>query len=158
MATGHHRFYRQVRVCGLKALELFSGMRLSVRGISFHWGHRPSSATGPTVVFCPASATVLHCGLSGLITVYGRRPPAPIEDLKELTALTDQILAAPLHAFKEEQVAIETGYLDGDDSLQRFLQLIQALKRQDHFLTLYGNQPLQEELIAIHRRLERFRK
>ena len=156
MTTGHHRFYRQVRVCGLKVLKLFSGIRLSVRGISFHWGHRPSSATGPAVVFCPASSTVLHCGLAGLITVYGRRPPAPIEDLKEITALGDQIMAAPLHACMSEPVTIETGYLDGDDSLQRLLQLIQALKRQNHFLTLYENRPLQEQLTGIQQRLGQF--
>ncbi len=128
----------------------------SIGDTTFHWKHRPVNSNGPAVVFFPASATTLNCGLAGLITVYGQKPPARIQDLSEIITLTGQILASPLAACKSDPATIDTHYLQGDQPLQRLQQVTGKLKRQDHFLTIFNDSFLQAQLNDLHERLEAF--
>ncbi len=121
-----------------------------------HWRHCPAHSSGPAVVIFPASLTTLNCGLAGLITVYGRKPPAHIQDLNEIVALAGQILGSPLAACHSEPSAVDTRYMQGDRPLQRLLQATRKLKRQDHFLTLFNDSFLQEQLNDLHERIDAF--
>jgi glutamine---fructose-6-phosphate transaminase (isomerizing) len=128
----------------------------AIGATTIHWGSRPANCRGPAVVFCPVRPATLNCGLSGLITVYGQPPPPAIHDLNEIVTLTQHILASPLVSCDADPVAIETRYMQGDQPLQRLLQATRRLKRQDHFLSIFNDPFLQEQLKDLHERIEAF--
>ena len=128
----------------------------TIRATTVHWGRRPSGCNGPAMVFCPAGQTTLSCGLAGLITVYGQQQPQAIHDLNEITALAQRILAAPLVSRDSDAAAVEACCAKSDQPMQQLMQATRRLKRQDHFLTIFNDPFLQEQLKDLHERLEAF--
>jgi glucosamine--fructose-6-phosphate aminotransferase (isomerizing) len=128
----------------------------TIGATTVHWGHRPPGCSGPAVVFCPARQATLNCGLAGLITVYGQQPPQAIHDLNEIVALAQRILSSPLTSCDSDAAAMEALCMQGDQTLQQLMKATRGLKRQDHFLTIFNDPFLQEQLKDLHERIEKF--
>jgi glutamine---fructose-6-phosphate transaminase (isomerizing) len=156
MSIQHDYRYRPIRDGYRNILVRIGALMDSMRAVTFHWGHRPARSTGPAVVLLPASASTLHCGLAGLITVYGRKKPAPLQHLQETTALTEQIMAAPLAPLLSDPAAVDKHYLQGDESIERLIQFVRTLRLPENFLALYREAPRQEQLKALYLSLEQF--
>jgi glucosamine--fructose-6-phosphate aminotransferase (isomerizing) len=128
----------------------------TIGATTFHWAHRPPGCKGPAIVFCPAGHATLNCGLAGLIAVYGHQPPQAIHDLNELVTQAQRILAVPLTSCNADADAIEACCNKGDQTLRQLMQATRTLKRQDHFLTIFNDPFLQEQLKDLNERIEAF--
>ncbi len=156
MSTPYRQVYRSISNYFLNLSIRFKYLRHHLQRTTWHWKYRPAQTNGPAVVLFPVSATTLNCGLAGLITVYGQKPPARIQDLSEIVTLTGQVLGAPLAAVHADPSAIVAQYMQGDQPVQKLLEATGKLKRQDHFLTLFNDTFLQEQLTDLRERIEEF--
>jgi glucosamine--fructose-6-phosphate aminotransferase (isomerizing) len=128
----------------------------TIGATTVHWGRRQPGGNGPAIVFCPAHQATLNCGLAGLITVYGQQPPQAIHDLNEIVTLTQRTLATPLESCGADAAAMEALCSQGDQSLRQLIQATRKLKRRDHFLTIFNDPFLQEQLKDLNERIEAF--
>jgi glutamine---fructose-6-phosphate transaminase (isomerizing) len=153
------QFRKEFPLVSKYSIKLVTRIRRLINAVgatTVHWRRRPFACRGPAVVFCPPCQATLNCGLAGLITVYGQQPPAAIHDLNEIVTLIQHVLASPLAACDTDAASIESRYMQGDLSLQRLLQATRRLKRQDHFLSIFNDPLLQEQLKDLHERIEAF--
>ena len=138
--------------------QLINGLKNKARlvpNVSFHWKRPPVNPDGVTVVFFPCSQATLHCGLAGLISVYQNEAVSAIKDLKDLRAQFDSIRIHPLESCTSDIAVMEKECLGGDEVLERLSQRTHQLKRRDHFVNLYSDPGLQDQLNALHDELSR---
>ena len=121
--------------------------------VSFCWGHCPAHISGRVVIFFPCCPSMICCGLAGLIRVLHRQPPAAINDLHELEELLHAVEQHPLQKSIDPQARLTTDYMGGSQTLSRLYAMAKELKRQDHFLTLFNDQGLQQNLSRVSDRL-----
>jgi glutamine---fructose-6-phosphate transaminase (isomerizing) len=140
-----HQFCRRLLAMGAP----FRRWSDTLMPLSFHWGRCPAHVAGTAVVIFPYAATTLNCGLAGLIAVHGQQPPEALIDLSALDGLIQKVQATPLADYPAESDAIEMAYLGGDAVLDELTAWGQRLKRQDHFLTLFKNSALLNQLNSI---------
>ncbi len=136
--------------------NLFRFKFITFQNLSFHWRNLPRNTVGPAIVFFPYSATTLHCGLAGLITVHGSKSPAAVKDLKDLEDLAGKMLDTPLTDCMADASKFDARYMNGNETVDRMFQLTRGLKRQHHFITLYLQPELQTQLKSIHEKLAQF--
>jgi glutamine---fructose-6-phosphate transaminase (isomerizing) len=154
--TSHFREAYSVVECLMKLVGFIRRLFNTIGATTVHWGHRPRGCRGPALVFCPVHHATLNCGLAGLITVYGQQPPQAIHDLNEIVTLAQRTLATPLESCDSDAAAMESLCTKGAQSLKQLIQATRKLKRRDHFLTIFSDPFLQEQLKDLNERIEAF--
>jgi glutamine---fructose-6-phosphate transaminase (isomerizing) len=121
-----------------------------------YWGRCPEGIRGPVLVLFPYSATLLGCGLAGLITVRNRPKAQPADsDWQALESLARESMAYPLEKCLSDNNLAAT-FLGGVDTLDRLHALACELKREDYFLALFNDPERQKHLTDLARELTAF--
>jgi glucosamine--fructose-6-phosphate aminotransferase (isomerizing) len=106
------------------------------------------------VVFFPRSATTLHCGLAGLITVYNAQKRQVVTGLDNVATLARTVRQKPLADC--DRAAISRNHMGGKSCLDELTRLTRQLKSQDNFLAIYQSPQMQQQLSDIASQLGRF--
>ena len=112
-------------------------------------GRYPGRVPGPAVILFPYLADRLSCGLTGIIA-FNRNTPAPVIDVPELNRLLDRIRARTFTTCAEQPAGtFQDCYLDGADTVSKFLNAIRGLKQDAPFYSLFSDQKARENLAAM---------
>ncbi|WP_319524291.1 SIS domain-containing protein [uncultured Desulfosarcina sp.] len=135
-----------------------SDLQRKIRSRNFQWpavcwGRHPSRVQGPAIIFFPCSASLLCCGLAGIIAVKGKTRGKIDIDLAGLENRIDTAAGAGLDSCARRIDAIADGYLAGQATLNTLLSDIRALKREDSFLALFSNPSARQHLARLSARL-----
>lgn len=117
------------------------------------WGRHPSRVQGPAVILFPCSASLLCCGLAGIIAVKGKTKNKVDVDLAGLEKRIDAVAGAGLQSCARETDAVADGYLAGQAALDSLLADIQVLKAEALFLFLFSDPSARQHLARLSARL-----
>jgi glucosamine--fructose-6-phosphate aminotransferase (isomerizing) len=118
-----------------------------------HWGRCPRAVCGPAIILFPCQASLLCCGLAGIIAVKGRTEPDAIVDMDRLKEMVQAADSTGLAAGPRAIDASAAAYLGGERHLARLLSGIRTFKQEAPFLQLYAQRHTQQALADLSRRL-----
>lgn len=130
-------------------------IRSTCRPVGFFWGRCPKNHPGVALIFFPFQPNLLGCGLAGLIAVHRRKQPQSIENLDLLAAKVKQVQGHPLRSLKDAPVEeIRQRYLGGEAALNPLYEHAKELKRTDHFVRIYNDKGLRDQLARLSTQLD----
>ena len=121
--------------------------------ISF--GRLPDDTAGNILVFFPCSITVLSCGLTGIVSYRGTRPPGAGIDLSVLNRMADKVEAGRFSVQKRNGGPLdEDAYLSGKPHIDAIFNCVQELKCRSSFHEIFTCENCQRELAFFAEHLQ----
>lgn len=117
------------------------------------WGRHPSRVQGPAIILFPCSASLLCCGLAGIIAVKGKTKGKIDIDIAGLENRIETIAGAGLQSCARDTDGVDDGYLAGQAELDTLLSDIRAFKQEAPFLALFSNPSTRQHLARLSGRL-----
>ncbi len=125
----------------------------AARPLNIHVGRCPARVPGGSIIIFPCRASLLCCGLSGII--YFKRPSGTdtVQQVEILAKMADSVMSSGYAAFTPRQLSLSLQYMGGETALQKLLEQSQQLKTVDAFTLVYADSDLQQKISDISRKL-----
>ncbi|MCU0540228.1 MAG: hypothetical protein MUF46_10150, partial [Desulfobacterales bacterium] len=134
----------------LKALLAPAARRLSA---PVYFGRSLASVPAGAVVVAPLRATVLGCGIAGIVA-FKRNAPQTVEvPVAPLAALAERLPANGFAACRARAEGLAEGYLGGEACMRELVRQARELRREEAFARIYADPALQARLEALASRL-----
>ncbi len=134
-------------------LRAMAGRIRSVRTRRVYFGRCLARVPDGSLVVFPVQATLLGCGIAGIVAFKrARQAPASIP-LADLGALAEQVRRNGLAAGRLQAEGCAADYLGGETCIASLWDEVQSLKRAHTFARLCNDSRLQSEIDRIARTL-----
>ncbi|WP_231715610.1 SIS domain-containing protein [Desulfosarcina widdelii] len=141
-----------------KMVVFLSDLQRKIRNLNTQWpaicwGRHPSRVHGPAIILFPCSASLVCCGLAGIIAVKGKSKGKIDIDLAGLENRIDAVAMSGLQSCARQTDAVADGYLAGQAVLDSLTKDIRSLKEEARFLALFSDPSARQHLVQLSARL-----
>jgi len=137
----------------VRCLKHVGGIAAKLLQTPIYIGRHPGKVSEPALIFFPCSMNTLACGLAGIVSVKraALREDAAM-NLGRLAELLD-LAEKSNQPVKDENAALDTGYLGGADTVKALLDVARRMKAPNAFYAVFSRQELRTDLQQIIERL-----
>ncbi len=118
------------------------------------FGRRLAAVPEGSIVFFPYRATVLCCGIAGLVSYKHKKAAGTRLDAAGMDAQVTRIERQDGRScWQDDYKQVQSRYLGGDALIESLRQAVQRLKSEDAFLDIFTRTDAQKQLADFSRRL-----
>ncbi|HSO60751.1 MAG TPA: SIS domain-containing protein [Desulfobacterales bacterium] len=140
---------RGARMGALQTL-IGSALRLGCRlHAAVYFGRSLANVPAGSLVVFPLRATLLGCGISGIVAFKRQAPALQTLPVAPLSALAERVRAHNFDACQKSGIFQADTYLGGGECIAEVLRLARECRRPDPFCTLFGDATLQARVDGI---------
>ncbi len=111
-----------------------------------YFGRRLASVPAGAVVVAPLRATLLGCGIAGIVAFKRAAPEAAEAPVAPLAALAERVRAHGFEACRAQAKGLSEAYLGGETCMLELVRQARELRRPDAFARIYADPALQARL------------
>ncbi len=126
---------------------------LSRRIPTIRFGIHPSNAPKHAIILFPLMPNTMCCGLSGMISIKGKKEKPADIDLPLMVDMVNRIESASLDQLEDQDLSLEQSYLGGRKLLDSLFHEVGAIKEEDRFLSVLGDDALEKSLSEFATRI-----
>ncbi|MFO7558543.1 MAG: SIS domain-containing protein [Desulfobacterales bacterium] len=102
-----------------------------------------------SIVLFPCHATLLPCGLAGIIAFKKGKEGPDLPDFSRITGMVQKIKGSTFERFENMPDALNETYLGGESLIDSFWKISRELKTDRSFAEIFFQKEIQENLSAI---------
>ena len=136
-----------------KSVAIWQQFR-KLRTYNWYLGRAPGNVGRGSIVLYPYRASLLGCGLAGIVSIKSHETSTGTVDTKALKHCVDDIAESTERTSEISNEQMEKSYLGNEDLLLNIWQTVQDLKRETPFSALFEDPRSQREIDGITSRLE----